>query len=426
VQRPLERLADDVAERVERRLPPALEEGALLLARAAHVHHLDRRQPSAADAVRQREEPVLARGGVHPRLEARRRAAEDDARPLEPRADHRHLARVVARALSLLVARLVLLVDDDRAEIAQRREDRRARADGDALLAAPQRQPGVVALAVAQRGVEHGDTVAEDGAKAVDGLRRERDLRNEHDRRLPLHLDDVAQELEVDERLPAPRHAVQEEDLPGIAGDGRVDRRALLVGRTVRPAAPRAAEERIAGDDFLLEDDEPASDESAQHRRREVELLEQMLDRASPAQRFEELEERTLLLRAREDRVATLERRQLARDDGDAARLDGRRRRRRAGQRGGERAAQRDAERHDVIVGDPPAQLEHRRIESRLAVGRGEYRAHPGRGHGGRVALTDADADFTTAAQRHDDARARENGVREVVGGAVGEGLKQG
>jgi hypothetical protein len=107
----------------------------------------------------------------------------------------------------------VLLVDDDRAQVAHRCEDRRPRTDRDALLAAPQREPRVVPLAIRERAVQHGDLVAEHGAEPVDRLRRQRDLRHEHDRRLPFLEDDASQQLEVDERLPAPRDAVQQRDV---------------------------------------------------------------------------------------------------------------------------------------------------------------------------------------------------------------------
>jgi hypothetical protein len=75
----------------------------------------------------------------------------------------------------------VLLVHDDRAELADGREDRRAGADGDAARALPQRTPRVVALAVGQRRMQDGHDVAELGTEPGHGLRRERDLRHEHD-----------------------------------------------------------------------------------------------------------------------------------------------------------------------------------------------------------------------------------------------------
>ena len=55
----------------------------------------------------------------------------------------------------------MLLVDHDQPEVADRREDGRARADRDARLARAQPPPLVVALALAERGVQQRDRVAE-------------------------------------------------------------------------------------------------------------------------------------------------------------------------------------------------------------------------------------------------------------------------
>jgi hypothetical protein len=76
----------------------------------------------------------------------------------------------------------VLLVDHDQAELADRGEDGRARADADARLAAAQALPLVVALARRERRVEHGEAVAEPRPEARHRLRGEADLGHEHDR----------------------------------------------------------------------------------------------------------------------------------------------------------------------------------------------------------------------------------------------------
>ena len=79
-----------------------------------------------ADASRERRAPQ-ARPALRPR---RRRAVHRD-RPLEGGALGRDRARVVARVRLLLVGGVVLLVDDDQADPAHRREHRRAGADHD-------------------------------------------------------------------------------------------------------------------------------------------------------------------------------------------------------------------------------------------------------------------------------------------------------
>src|SRR6185503_17579171 len=76
----------------------------------APVDDLDLRQRARADALGQPQQPVLAGEAVRVRLERRRRRAEHGQRSFELRAIHGHVARVVARALFLLVGRLVLLV----------------------------------------------------------------------------------------------------------------------------------------------------------------------------------------------------------------------------------------------------------------------------------------------------------------------------
>ena len=89
---------------------------------AAQVDDLDARQV-AADARRQRR----ARQ-ARPALRARRGRAHHERGALEPRALGGDAAGVVARVVALLVGRLVLLVDDDQADVGQRREHGRARA----------------------------------------------------------------------------------------------------------------------------------------------------------------------------------------------------------------------------------------------------------------------------------------------------------
>ena len=186
---------------------------------------------------------------------------------------------MVARRLALLVTRLVLLVDDDRTHIPQGREDRRPRSDGDALLAALQRDPCVIALAVAECAVEHGDAVAEHGAKPVDGLRRERDLRHEHDRALPTLLDDAAQQLDVDKGLSAAGDPMEQGDAAGGCAAKGVDS-ALLCRRGLKPwsRSGRTLRERIAGDDLVLDCHEPTRDEPLEDGRGERQALDEVFD----------------------------------------------------------------------------------------------------------------------------------------------------
>ncbi len=158
----------------------------------------------------------------------------------------------------------MLLVDDDQAEPAHRREDRRARADDDPRLPARDPLALVAPLGVGQPRVEDRDAVAEARAHAADGLRRERDLRHEQDRPEPalerrraglqVHLGLARAGRPVEQERPA-RAGVERRDDPrrprraarAAARRARPRRRATAA----RPAAPApcaasAARERRA------------------------------------------------------------------------------------------------------------------------------------------------------------------------------------
>ena len=126
----------------------------------------------------------------------------------------------------------MLLVDDDQPEPAQRREDRRARADDDPRLAARDPLALVAALGVRQPRMEQGDALAEAGAEAAERLRSERDLRHEHDR-AETPLEPGGAGLEVHLGLAAARGAVEEE-IGAFAAVHRADDASecgLLLGR---------------------------------------------------------------------------------------------------------------------------------------------------------------------------------------------------
>ena len=109
-----------------------------------------------------------------------RGGAQHEWATITPRHLGRHLARVVARAGALLVAGLVLLVDDDEAQVAERAKERRAGADDHAGRTAGDHIPLVQALAGREARMEHGDRLAKTRAEAADGLGRQRDLGHEH------------------------------------------------------------------------------------------------------------------------------------------------------------------------------------------------------------------------------------------------------
>ena len=199
---------DDRLARVGQRLVGERVQRAL---RRAHVDDLDRRQRRAVDAPGQAQ----ARERVH-RLGARRRAAGDEHGAGLRGAALGHAARVVARVALVLVGRVVLLVDDDEADVAHGREDRRARPDAHARLPRAQPRPLVVALAGGELGVKDGDGVAEARHEARHDLRRQRDLGHEHDH--PAAVGEHRRgRLQVDLGLARAGDAVQQQPLAGRA-----------------------------------------------------------------------------------------------------------------------------------------------------------------------------------------------------------------
>jgi hypothetical protein len=111
------------------------------------VDHFDRRHGPPADPFRQPDqgEPL-----PHPRKALRRwrGAAQQQARLLEADPDLGHIAGMIPRALAILVAGLVLLIDHHHAQRLHRRENGRAGPDGDSLLAGAERPPRIGPLGI--------------------------------------------------------------------------------------------------------------------------------------------------------------------------------------------------------------------------------------------------------------------------------------
>ena len=138
----------------------------------------------------------------------------------------------------------MLLVDDDQAEVAQRREDGRAGADADARLAAAQAPPFVVALAVGEGRVQDGEAVAEPRPEARHRLRRQADLGDEDDRPLAARQRRLDRG-QVDLGLARAGDAVQEQLARGAGlaverGDDPSRPRRSCSGSSSRPAAAGA------------------------------------------------------------------------------------------------------------------------------------------------------------------------------------------
>ena len=163
-------------------------------------------------------------------LRARRRAAGDQQRAAPRSALGSDVARVVAGVALVLVGGVVLLVDHDQPQLRDRREDRRARPDADARLALAQAPPLLVALPGCHPRVQDRDRLAEAGAEASHDLRRQRDLRDHHDRPAALR-ERLLRRAQVDLGLARAGDAVQQHP-------PRLRRGALRARAAPRAAAP--------------------------------------------------------------------------------------------------------------------------------------------------------------------------------------------
>ena len=103
----------------------------------------------------------------------------------------------------------MLLVHDDQREVAERREQRRPRADRDSDLAAVHFHPFVIPFAVGEPAVKHADHVPEPCAEPFDGLRSQRDFRDKHDCLFSI-LDRARNRLKVDFGFSASGYAVEQ------------------------------------------------------------------------------------------------------------------------------------------------------------------------------------------------------------------------
>ena len=205
--------------------------------------------------------------GVDARLDRGRGRGEHDRRLLEPGAHDAHVAGVVDDAVLLFVGALVLLVDDDQAEVGEGQEERRARADDRPRLAARDRAPGPLALARREARVPFRRARAEARREPVEKLRGERDLRQQHER-LPALSQRLGDRLEIDFRLAGAGDAFEQGrgEGPGRDAGLEVGGGRLLVGVEDGPKV----RDEVGGDRFPAAFDErerPVLDEAVDHAR---------------------------------------------------------------------------------------------------------------------------------------------------------------
>ena len=133
-------------------------------------------------------------------------------------AHHRHVAGVVMNPVLLLVGCLVLLIDDDQAEIAIRQKQGRAGARHHLDVAGCDAGINPLALAAGDAGMPGRRLGAEAGLEPVQELRREGNFRHQ-DQRLPSLPQCFCDRLEINLGLPRSGHPFQQEDCSGIFTD---------------------------------------------------------------------------------------------------------------------------------------------------------------------------------------------------------------
>ena len=211
----------------------------------AQVDRLDARQMLAAEPLRQMNARVAAAPRIHLGFDRRRRRHQHDRDLGGPRPHHRHVARVVAHAVLLLVGGVVLLIDDDQTEVCVRQKQRRARADHDADFVRRHRQPGARAQPRRELRMPLRRPGAEAGGEAIEELRRQRDLGHQHERLLA-PADALGHRLEIHLGLARAGDAIEQGDAEAAAEHlaaqfirGGALRRNEVGRRKVRVGRPR-------------------------------------------------------------------------------------------------------------------------------------------------------------------------------------------
>ena len=117
---------------------------------------------------------------------------------------------IAGNGFLLLVAGLVLLINDDKAEVPEGQEDRGAHAQDDVVgVGGELLLPELLTLGIAVLRVVDAQTVAEDTAQAVHHLHRQRYL-GQQVKHLLVAVNGLLNKVDVDLRLSAASHAVQQ------------------------------------------------------------------------------------------------------------------------------------------------------------------------------------------------------------------------
>ena len=147
---------------------------------------------------------------------------------------HGEIPRVVAKAVLLLEGAVVLLVDDDDAEVVKRGEHSGAGADQDGGAAVATGQPGIEPLPVVHGGVHGHHGHVEAAPEAIDGLGGEAYLRHHH-QGLPARLEQGLEDAQVHLCLAGAGDAVQQEGAESVALAGDSGHRQRLLAVETQP-----------------------------------------------------------------------------------------------------------------------------------------------------------------------------------------------
>ncbi len=98
------------------------------------------------------------------------------------RAHHRNVASVIARRLLLLIAAIVLFIDDSEAEILHRGEHSGSCTDDNARVSISNATPLLSALGIVESGMKNGDLVTEPMKELSRDSRSQCDFRHKEQR----------------------------------------------------------------------------------------------------------------------------------------------------------------------------------------------------------------------------------------------------
>ncbi len=155
----------------------------------------------------------------------------------------------------------MFLVDDDEPQVFQGGEEGGTRSDDHAMAPLPDAPPLVVSLSQPQAGMEHRHRLSQGALEPLHHLRRESDLRHQHDGGFT-DLEDVADGPQVDLGFATAGYSVQQERTVSTFVDGCPD---LEQGRVLVPVEDefRGLEEGEMGEGialpFLLVDGDEAT-----------------------------------------------------------------------------------------------------------------------------------------------------------------------